>query len=894
MDMKLYSRVSVVFILLLSASNAVPCGRAWESESIPLELVHSSRQVSCNGVAPLPEAVQLKGIPGIDSNCIAASDVVTLPGTLSALVMDELDASQQAKDIVSGILNPLEAAVRVALKNLTPRANDNICFGNFQSSEMKGEFSLDKNRMSANKCSKLPLVAGQEWSTFAFALTAPFPGCVTQANQTATFCAAVSICPQTKLPTVAVVVGATTMACLGENMAAGDGGITWALTKVASVGLDAIAGGISLSNALYAKANVYTGHQDKKYRLINYEIRGNYYDSILFALKLEKFKVPPVLSLSGASTRIVSVRGLENIAFENTISAFKGGEDSNGFQDDILDLFESMSGVTIQAAMIMNLKLQFKFSKVPGLHKILPDSGVMTIGEMNMFVSTGSATPPGDEYKDLVVKPGVYAFVGSNAVPAIIKGMLEYLLSFVGAVLDLFGDWVPFKLDAKDLLSGFNPGASDHFAFGFTANADQTGIMLNVPLIFDFLGHATFECTTDYKSLRCRVDTNFNSKFFIAIAETIAEGVLWVIKEADEFFTNIGNVIGAALEDAVDSVVSVFSEANMKKTAKMIEKGLVSVGSDIKDELEDWARWAETVFDDFGDILADLTADAIHEIAKFGKSFVDDARDFFENMGKELENAAKFLGDQFKCGPNNVISSITKCPTCCIPMNSVAKFLKNAGNDIASAFDTVLKTLSNVALQAGELFWKKRTSYSTSFMNPNRYDQYQCRMVRVYRIEKKYLLGIKISEKRKYAGDSSDENCVRQILEKAKEVVEDYDEYEKAEKNYESVVEEHQDALFASELSKEDLCEKGSFKCTRDLGRDKIVPGSKWIPVTITCSAKQIGKDGGFSGTIITESLTKDVDVTNTINRGEEIKVMWNEMKELIAEKMTPTLARRR
>ncbi|KAJ8909031.1 hypothetical protein NDN08_005729 [Rhodosorus marinus] len=892
--MKLYSRVSVVFIILLSASNAVPCGRAWESESLPLELVHSSRQVSCNGVAPLPEEVQLKGIPGIDSNCISASDVVTLPGSLSAMVMDELDASQQAKDIVGGILNPLEAAVKVALENLTPRANDNICFGNFDSSEIQGEFSLNGIQMDTNKCSNLPLVDGQEWSTFAFALTAPFPGCMTQSNQTATFCAAVSICPQTKLPTVAVVLGGTTLACLGENMVAGDGGITWALTKVASVGLDAVAGGISLSNALYSKVNVYTGHQDKKYRLIEYEVRGNYYDSIMFALKLEKFKVPPVLSLSGASTRIVSVRGLEDIAFENTISAFKGGEDSNGFQDDILDLFESMSGVSIQAAMIMNLELQFKFSEVPGLKKILPDSGAMTMGEMNMFVSTGSATPPGDEYKDLVVKPGVYAFVGSNAVPAIIKGMLEYLLSFVGAVLDLFADWVPFKLDAKDLLSGFNPGASDHFAFGFTANADQTGIMLNVPLIFDFLGHATFECTTDYKSLRCRVDTNFNSKFFIAIAETIAEGVLWVIKEADEFFTNIGNVIGAALEDAVDSVVSVFSEANMKKTAKMIEKGLVSVGSDIKDELEDWARWAETVFDDFGDILGDLTADAIHEIAKFGKSFVDEAKEFFENIGKELENAAKFLGDQFKCGSNNLITSITKCPTCCEPMSAIAEFLKNAGGDIASAFESVLRTLASVASDAASSFWGEKASYETRLKLPHQFDQYQCPVLDLYRVEKKYFLGIVTSVTRRYRGSLSDENCVKQTLEKAKEVVEDYDEYEKAEKDYENVVEEHRDALFAAGLSAEDLYEQGSLTCSRDLGRDKIVTGSKWLPVTITCSAKQIGKDGAFTGTIITGALTKDLDVTDTINRGREIKAMWVEMKDLLAEKMTPTLARRR
>ncbi|KAJ8904486.1 hypothetical protein NDN08_001004 [Rhodosorus marinus] len=878
-------------LALLSVSDAVPSSQH-ESSVLPEHLNAVSRQAECDGVGPLPEFLQLNRIPGIKSNCVKLGDVLTLPGSLSEYgVANSANSDSQAVDIMRSIIDPTQASIKATLQMLTDRANNNICFGNFEGGELKAKMDIDQDPMLFNKCKELPVLKGSEWSVFAFAITTPFPGCLTAGNGTAAFCAAVSICPDTGLPSVAVAINAIALECLGQNMVALDGGITAGLTKVASYGLDFITFGFSLSNSLVTKAYVYTGQEPRKYKFITYEIHGIYQDSIRLKLKLEKFKLPKVIDLSGGQKRIISVKGIENVKFENTVKSFVPGTDSEGWDTDMLDLLDSITDVTIQAALIIELKMKFKFSAVKALQKILPNSNSMTLGQMNMFFTTGAVTPPGDEYTDMVLKPGIYAFIGSNAVPAVLKGLLEYTLQFVGSILDLF-DWIPFKIDSKDLLKNFDVGASDNFAFGFTANTDHTALVLNVPLLFDFLGYVTIECKTDYSSLKCSVSGEFNTKFFEAIGEAIAEGVLWIIKETDEFFNDIGNTIGAAFEDAFEGTVSAFSEENLKATAKLIEKGALSIGTDIKDELENWAKWCDTAFNDFGDSIADLATDAIHEISGFGKGIVDDAEDAFNNLGKELEKAADFLGKQFSCPGDGVILSIAGCNDCCLPMNDAVNALRRAGNKIERALNDIINELSNIANDVAEVFYKERSSFSYSKTNDK--DEYGCDILLVKKTVKKYFLGIKVSETTRTVGTTSDEECVKAALENAKEVIGKYNATEVAEEAFQATYSQHKDAMFGASITKEDLLSSADFKCSRELERDQMVSGTNFMPVSVTCSAKSIGSDGTFSGPVVTISQTKTIDMSNATSRGQAISILWNDVKSELAEKITPTIVRRR
>ncbi|KAJ8901475.1 hypothetical protein NDN08_007321 [Rhodosorus marinus] len=386
---------------------AIPCRHG--SCSRAPKLIPSTRQVDCEGVGVLPENVQLKNVHGVEENCAKVGDLSELPSNFAEIALKDAGSSSSAVDLLNNIFDPLETALKVALQSLTGTVNDNICFGNFKGSEFKEEINIEQDPMHFSKCKELPVLQDAEWSAFGFAVTVPFPGCFSTTG-TMAFCAAVSICPETKLPSVAVVINAETLECMGENLRTASTGFTASASIVISLGLDFISWGISLSNSLVANVNVYTGHPDRYFKFVGYEVRGNYQDSMGGKLNLEKFNGPPVLGLTGDHKRIVSVRGVENVQFENLISFFMPDDDG-----DILDVFESLQDVSIQGTIIIKLQLNFKFSEVKALCKVLPDSGAITIGKENLFFTTGSATPPGEEYADLVVKPGFYGLIGSNA-----------------------------------------------------------------------------------------------------------------------------------------------------------------------------------------------------------------------------------------------------------------------------------------------------------------------------------------------------------------------------------------------------------------------------------------------------------------------------------------------
>ncbi|KAJ8903126.1 hypothetical protein NDN08_004238 [Rhodosorus marinus] len=882
---------SVLVLWLSIISDAVPCSQP-KSSVLPEHLNTVSRQAECDGVGPLPDSVQLENIPGFDSNCVKLGDILTLPATISEYALSASgDQDSSAMEIVNDIIAPVQVAIEVALQSLTNRANNNICFGNFAGGDLKAEADIDQDPMMYNKCKELPVMSSVEWSVFAFAITTPFPGCVTEKSSTAAFCAAVSICPDTGIPSATLAINGAALECLGQDMSVFSGGITAGLSKVASYGLDFVTFGFSLSNSLVTKVYLYTGQDDRDYKLIDYEVHGVYQDTVKLKLKLEKWNLPKVLDLSGSQKRIVSVKGLENVEFEDTVKAFEPGTDSDGWDTDMLDLLESITDVTLQAALSIQLKMKFKFSAIPGLGKILPDSNSMTLGDVDMFFTTGTVTPPGDDYKDMVLKPGVYAFAGSNAVASVLVGILEYALQFVGSILDLF-DWLPFKIDASDLIPNFDVGASDSFAFGFTANTDCTAIMLNVPLIFDFLGYVTLECKTDYSSFRCSVTTEFNSKFFEAIGEAIEEGVLWIINETDEFFNNIGNTIGAAFEDAVEGAVSAFSEDNLKATAKLISKGALSIANDIKDELEGWGKWCETAFDDFGDAVADLAAGAVNDICSVGKSLVDEAEEALNDLSDALEDAAEYVGNLFSCSQGSIIQAIAGCSDCCEGMEAAVKVLEEVGNDIEDAIVDIMDGLTSVMDDFANGGFDESQSYEKTTIDEK--DTYGCNKVKVEKVTKEYFWFVEVSESRKTVAIISDEDCVTAALEQAKIVVEKYNSTAIAQDAFQTISDENKDAVFGASITADDLLEFADLSCSSELERDQVESGTQIMPVTVTCSANSIGSDGSFTGDVVTISQTGNVDMSNATSRGEAVSQLWDDVKAQLAEEITPTVARTR
>ncbi|KAJ8905428.1 hypothetical protein NDN08_001935 [Rhodosorus marinus] len=898
--------VAVVVVLLYGVAGLpISCpgqrDAALSQVAIPDEMV-SSRQANCVQVAPLPASAEMKAALG--QNCLAVTDAATIfTGVFKDILKDIGSVDKNALKIIDNILKPIEVAIKIKIQYMFDEANDNICLGNFMGGDLKPEIELDRSPMMYNKCKDMPVSKYDEWSIFAFALTAPNPMCLTEKG-TAAFCFGVSVCQKTGLPSVAFLINSVAQACFGENVSMTDGGVSAAGSKLFSYGLDYISYGISLSQGLATKLTVYTASDKSSVRFITYAIKGNYYDAVKVKVKLEKFSLPAFLDLSGTSTRILSVNGLQDIDFSSAIASFPGGEDSDGFSNDILDFFESFTNVRIQAAQIYKLKLKFKFSKLK-IGKILPDSNSMTIAEANVFLTTHKIQPSPYYEEDGVVLPaGFYMYIGSDAIASIMKGMITYFLQFTSSTLNLLGSWAPFNFDAKELVDKLKFDTEDGFAMGLTANVEQFGMVMHIPLIIKELGYITLECRSDYNSFKCRVESGFNVKFFVAAAKEIASGTMWVINESDSFFNEVGRVLSIGFDDGIDELESVFSESNVKKTANMIGNGVLDVGNDAVDEFKSWGRWCKTVYNDVEDILSAKVNQGVKTVASTGKKAVDEAYEALKKAKDAIEDTYNSVGNELTCTIGQVEASTSKEKSSsvkeksssfkkkrrltCTAIDVIADAYNTAERNVAKGWETIRSGTIKYTQVVGDAFYSKKVSYSYKTLDPAQYDVFNCRLRKVYKVKKKQVLGKTVNKDKKYIGDEPEEECVKGKYQKTVDALLQQEDLDELQDRYDEVMAENADALFASEMTVEDLINDGGFECTSELSRDNPSPDSEMMGVRVVCSARSIGNDGSFSGPFVSISRSGEVDNSDYIAREDAIEALYELVKEELVQSMTP------
>jgi len=129
-------------------------------------------------------------------------------------------------------------------------------------------------------------------------------------------------------------------------------------------------------------------------------------------------------------------------------------------------------------------------------------------------------------------------------------------------------------------------------------------------------------------------------------------------------------------------------------------------------------------------------------------------------------------------------------------------------------------------------------------------------------------------------------------LVEARDVVTKFNVTTDAETNYLNTFKANRDAVFGAKLTKQEILDSAELVCSRDIRRDQVEAGKLTIPVTVTCSAKSIGDDGTFSGPVVTVSRTKEINMSSTKTRGDMIDQLWNDVKRILANKMTPTMIR--
>merc|ERR1711915_742227 len=125
-----------------------------------------------------------------------------------------------------------------------------------------------------------------------------------------------------------------------------------------------------------------------------------------------------------------------------------------------------------------------------------------------------------------------------------------------------------------------------------------------------------------------------------AAVEFLKDGAVWLAKEADKFFKDVGNVLAAAYKDPRGTIKDVFSKDNLKKSAKKILDGAVNlaglVGID-SEALKGVATFLQTTFSP--EALLDDLGDMVKMGGKVGKELIEDAKKAYQAAERSFTNA---------------------------------------------------------------------------------------------------------------------------------------------------------------------------------------------------------------------------------------------------------------
>jgi len=549
--------------------------------------------------APLPDIYQL------DGRCVKLSDFIvdTLHNLLDHIQFIGSESSKQIFDAIDLI------AARLLELGLGDVATDNFCFGNFKGTYFgdANDASLFNNAIAVDGCANLPLNKDSEYTVVSSAITIPKGVCSNAKAKQAKFCMAVSICPETKLPTVAVSMNDQTISCVANVVPVA--GLATSVSSTAGADFD-VGFGISLSNQFRVDMILYTILDDWNDKLITYQMKAMYYDRISMSIdpfkSTKKGKDESILAFSVKGTRAAGIEGLDSEIIDAIFSSHEAQDNSGG---DILDSFLTFGeNVSIQAGMVVNLLLAFDFSKLKNkaLSKLLPNPKAFELASATLFMQTAETThsvttinESEESTEDIVIRPGIYAFAGIGDIQDIIQGLFEYVMNFVASIITLIDPDFNLEDLTNDIIHN-NSDAQEDDSFGFGVSITDTsfGVILNIPVAFLDSGSFKAECKFDYDGTELDCSTEYKlglAMFWKIIWEDIEGSTLYEIYETfydgGQLIADGGKLIAAGFGDAVDGVKDIFSKDNMDASAEFI----LDLGEDIKDFGEDIVGWAKDV-----------------------------------------------------------------------------------------------------------------------------------------------------------------------------------------------------------------------------------------------------------------------------------------------------------
>lgn len=490
-------------------------------------------------------------------------------------------------------------------------------------------------------------------------------------------------------------------------------------------GLESIAVGFSLTNAFEISIFFYNG-----FGLYEYGVATTYFDAVTIGINTDRLGLPEFIEISATITRGLAITAPPNSqeALESAFANFNTSEAEGDEAGEIGDILTVLTDFNVQALVKGSLEGSLLLSSIPDVGILFPDFKV-DLGEMNALISIGKEPLEFDIEgggKQLAY-PGLSVFAGTTGVAAFIKGLIEFVVTLVGGLLDLVPSWIPIDIDAADIadkLDFKDIGSSDVFGAGFTANTERTGFLFTMPLFAAEFGTIKINCYTDYEKFNFETEYQgpdlgeIISAAFSAAAEEVGEATVWLVRETGEAFEEGGRLIAFAAETALDELNTAFSRENLSKTAKQFEDGF----GDAAKQLEIIGVVAlNTLILDPLDELVPFVEDTVKDIAKWGSGLADEAEDAFNTALNFVADAAGVLEDTFDCIGNAIVNG-DKCEAFDFIEAELIKF----GNDVEAVLKDIEKGLSDFIGALGDAFYEE--SYQYRLIVPEELDSmYKCK-----------------------------------------------------------------------------------------------------------------------------------------------------------------------
>ena len=365
---------------------------------------------------------------------------------------------------------------------------------------------------------------------------------------------------------------------------------------------------------------------------------------------------------------------------------------------------------------------------------------------------------------------------------------------------------------------------------------------------------------------------------------------MWLAKEADKLFNDVGNVLATAIEDAGGTIKKVFSKDNLEKSAKDILSGAINlaglVGIDSETAKAVAAFMESTISPE---ALLDNLGDMVKMVGNVGKQLIDDAENTYkaaEKTATDTYNAVRSYGSTCINWFENELGKVADDVSRAVVQvyndlsREVTGFIKDAGKFIDDGYDAGRSTLNTVFGKCEDT--RSYTQDLEEWDKPHTGCRFVGVGIDIFRRGNALKLCFGDNKWHRQAPTSKyvKESCVKHRLEEVKKEKVAKKAKEEALSLKLKTADDNKDAKMALSYSRSNMTCKPSWIRSRKNGKS--------MPFSVTCTVDTISKQGQKGR----ETVTKErlIDLSATLSKTKAMNELIDITKDTLTAKITRTM----